>query len=255
MSQGKLHNKTAIVTGGAYGFGEGIVNKFIREGANVVIMDIDSNNGIRVQYSLPRKCAIFVRGDVSNENDWKAVRDTALLNYGRIDIVVNNAGIVNRIQSSLEVPEAMFDRLHSINVKSIYHSARVIVPVFQQQGGGGVFVNISSMGSLRPRANYAWYAATKGAVSAATKSLAAELAKDNIRLNTVCPVAGETGMTPLILEQPDTPGAWSKILSGIPLGRLATPADVANATAFLASDEASFITGVELPVDGGRSLN
>ncbi|RAL03911.1 NAD(P)-binding protein [Aspergillus ibericus CBS 121593] len=250
MSHGNLQNETAIVTGGAYGFGEGIVNKFIREGANVIIMDIDSDNGIRVQSNQPTRSAVFVRGDVSNENDWKAVRDTTLKTYGRIDIVVNNAEI-----SSLNVPEDMFDRLHSVNVKNIYHSARVIVPVMQQQGGGGVFVNIYSMGSLRPRPNFAWYAATKGAVSAATKCLAAELAKDNIRLNTVCPVAGETGMTPLILGNPDTHEARGSILSGIPLGRFATPADVANATAFLASDEASFVTRVELPVDGGRALN
>ncbi|PWY81026.1 3-ketoacyl-reductase [Aspergillus eucalypticola CBS 122712] len=253
MGQGRLQNKTAIVTGGGSGFGEGIVHKFILEGANVIIVDINPLGGLLVQSNEPPGRAIFLQGDVSSESDWKMVREVALEKFGKIDIVVNNAGIVHTVQPSLETSEDMLDRMYKVNVKSIYHSAKTIAPNFQAQGGG-VFVNISSMSSIRPRPKYAWYSATKGGVSAATKSLAAEFAKDNIRLNTVCPVAGETGMMPLILGGQDTPENRSNILSSIPLGRFATPEDVANATTFLASDEASFITGVELPVDGGRSL-
>ncbi|GLA24176.1 dehydrogenase reductase SDR member 4 [Aspergillus niger] len=253
MGQGRLQDKIAIVTGGGFGFGEGIVHKFILEGANVVIVDLDQENGKRVQCALPAGRAVFVQGDVSSDSDWEKVREVALENFKKIDIVINNAGIVHAVQPSLETSETMLDRMYKVNVKSIYHSAKTIAPLFQAQGGG-VFVNISSMSSIRPRPKYAWYSATKGAVSAATKSLAAEFAKDHIRLNTVCPVAGETGMMPLILGGEDTPENRSIVLSTIPMGRFATPADVANATAFLASDEASFITGVELPVDGGRSL-
>ncbi|OGE50838.1 hypothetical protein PENARI_c015G01047 [Penicillium arizonense] len=245
---GRLNGKVAIVTGGALGFGEGIVIKFVQEGALVVIVDLHKENGERVLASQPRGTAIFVQGDVSSEQDWEKVRDTTLSRFGKIDIVVNNAGIVNSAISSLELTEKEFDRLCRVNIKSLYFSARVIAPCIQKQSTGGAFINISSMSALRPRPNLVWYAATKGAASAATKGLAAELAQDNIRCNAICPVAGETAMIPLVLGKPDTPENRAKILSGIPLGRFATPADIANAACFLASDEANFITGVELPI-------
>jgi 3-oxoacyl-[acyl-carrier protein] reductase len=179
---GRLNGKVAIVTGGALGFGEGIVIKFVQEGALVVIVDLHKENGERVLASQPRGTAIFVQGDVSSEQDWEKVRDTTLSRFGKIDIVVNNAGIVNsaivcmaynlhRIlltheQSSLELTEKEFDRLCRVNIKSLYFSARVIAPCIQKQGTGGAFINISSMSALRPRPNLVWYAATKGAASA-----------------------------------------------------------------------------------------
>ncbi|BCS01326.1 uncharacterized protein AKAW2_51667S [Aspergillus luchuensis] len=165
MGQGRLRNKAAIVTGGGSGFGEGIVHKFILEGANVIIVDINRLEGLRVQNNEPPGRAIFVKGDVSSEPDWKMVREVALEKFGKIDIVVNNAGIVHEVQPSLETSEDMLDRMYKVNVKSIYHSAKTIAPYFQAQGGG-VFVNISSMSSIRPRPKYAWYSATKGGVRA-----------------------------------------------------------------------------------------
>jgi len=255
MSSRRLSGKVAIVTGAGFGFGAGITEKFTEEGAKVVLVDVNAINGEKIAAAQPEGSAIFVQGDVSSEAVWKKTCDAAISKFGRIDIVVNNAGIVNKAISSLELPEEEFDRLSRVNIKSIYQSARTIAPFLQKQGQGGVFINISSMSALRPRPNLVWYAASKGAVSAATKGLAAELAKDNIRCNAICPVAGETAMIPLVLGKPDTPENRKQILSGIPLGRFATPRDIANATCFLASDEAEFITGIELPVDGGRSLN
>ncbi|OJI98066.1 hypothetical protein ASPVEDRAFT_49891 [Aspergillus versicolor CBS 583.65] len=251
----KLTNKVAIVTGGATGFGAAIVAKLTQEGALVVLVDIHQENGEKVAAAQRPGSTIFIKGDVTSEQDWEQVLSTALDNFHRIDIVVNNAGVVNKAISSLSLAEEEFDRLVKINLKSLYFSAKILGPAMQRQGSGGSFVNLSSMSALRPRPNLVWYAASKGAVSAATKGLAAELAKDNIRFNAVCPVAGETAMIPLVLGKPDTPENRAQLLSGIPLGRFATPEDVANAVCFLASDEAAFITGVELPVDGGRGLN
>ncbi|KAI1081667.1 oxidoreductase [Whalleya microplaca] len=273
---GKLEGKIAIVTGAGLGFGEGITQKFTAEGAKVVLVDINVQNGgielifspffqygllgyiygniKRVAAAQPEETAVFISADVSIEAEWLKVVDAALSSFGRIDIVVNNAGVVNKATPSIELPEQELDRLLRINTKSLYHSAKAVVPIFREQGNGGVFVNISSISAPRPRPNHVWYAASKAAASAATKGLAAELAGDNIRCNAICPVVGETSMIPLVLGKPDTPEQRKGLLSGIPLGRFATPADVANAAAFLASDEASFITGIELPVDGGRSL-
>ncbi|KAK4907661.1 hypothetical protein LTR28_000431 [Elasticomyces elasticus] len=175
----------------------------------------------------------------------------AISEWGRLDIVVNNAGVVNKSTPSIEIAEEEYDRIMRINVKSVYHSSRAVVPQFRKQGGG-VFVNISSISAPRPRPKLVWYAGSKGAI---TKGLAAELAPDKIRVNAILPVAADTAMVPLVLGKEDTPENRLVVTKGIPLGRWATPRDIANAAAFLASDEAEFITGVCLPVDGGRSLN
>ncbi|KFZ06572.1 hypothetical protein V501_07278 [Pseudogymnoascus sp. VKM F-4519 (FW-2642)] len=216
MSSQRLSGKVAIVTGAGFGFGAGITEKFVAEGAKVVLVDINAANGESVAAAQPQGSAVFLQGDVTSEADWRKALDLATRSFGRLDVVVNNAGIVNKAIVRISPPQKC---------------------------------------ALRPRPNLVWYAASKGAASAATKGLAAELAKDNIRCNAICPVAGETAMIPLFLGKPDTPENRKQILSGIPLGRFATPADIANAAAFLASDEAAFITGIELPVDGGRSLN
>ncbi|OBT54684.1 hypothetical protein VE04_07726 [Pseudogymnoascus sp. 24MN13] len=250
MSSQRLSGKVAIITGAGFGFGAGITEKFVAEGAKVVVADLDDAKGESVAAAQPQGSAVFIQGDVTSEADWRKALDLAISSFGRLDVVVNNAGIVNKA-----IVQEEFDRIFRVNIKGLYQSARVISPFLQKQGQGGVFVNISSISALRPRPNLVWYAASKGAASAATKGLAAELAKDNIRCNAICPVAGETAMVPLFLGKPDTPENRKQILSGIPLGRFATPADIANAAAFLASDEAAFITGIELPVDGGRSLN
>ncbi|KAI9870994.1 MAG: Dehydrogenase reductase SDR member 4, partial [Pleopsidium flavum] len=226
---GRLQGKVAIVTGGGSGFGAGIVKKFTSEGAKVLVLDINEIDAQKVASASPKSSAIPLRGDVSSESDWKTALNTVTSEFGGLDVVVNNAGVVHKAQSSIEVSEEDYDRMFNINVKQLYWSTRVVIPYFRENGRAGLFINLSSTSAPRPRPNLVWYAASKGAVSNATKGLAIEWAKDNIRFNAICPVAGETNMVPLFLGQPDTPEAPS----------------------FLASDEATFLTGVCLEVDGG----
>jgi 3-oxoacyl-[acyl-carrier protein] reductase len=249
----RLAGKVAIVTGGGSGFGAGIVRKFVDEGALVGILDVDADGGRKVVAEVAEDgAARFIRCDVSRREDVaKAVRGT-LEAYGRIDVYVNNAGVTHRNQPVLQVEEAWFDRIFAVNVKAIFLSALEMIPIFRRQGGG-VIINIASTGGIRPRPGLAVYNSSKGAAIAMTKALAIELAPDNIRVNAINPVAGET---PLLREfmGGDTPELREKFRSTVPLGRLSTPRDIANAAAFLASDEAALITGVALEVDGGRCI-
>jgi 3-oxoacyl-[acyl-carrier protein] reductase len=153
----------------------------------------------------------------------------------------------------LEVDEATFDRIFAVNVKSIYLSARHVVPLFRQHGGG-VIVNIASTAGVRPRPGLTWYNGSKGAVIILTRSMAVELAPDKIRVNAINPVMGATGMLPQFLGGVDTPERRAKFLATIPLGRLSTPRDIANAALFLASPDSDMITGVCMEVDGGRCI-
>ncbi|KAK5679469.1 hypothetical protein LTS10_008287 [Elasticomyces elasticus] len=254
--KGRLEGKTAVITGAGMGLGEGIARKFVDEGANVVLFEISEEHGQKVADSLPKEKAVFFKGDVTDLSSWQDVLKTSLDKFGSLDIVVNNAGVVHRSGPSHEVPRSEYDRIMSINVSPLYLSAQVIAPHFTKQKHG-VFVNISSISAPRPRPNLVWYAGSKGAVSAITKGLAAEFAKDNVRCNAICPVVAATGMIENVLSVSggDSPEGRALLTKGIPLGRFATPSDIANAACFLASDEASFITGIELPVDGGRALN
>ncbi|KAK3109668.1 hypothetical protein LTR53_016821, partial [Teratosphaeriaceae sp. CCFEE 6253] len=211
-------------------------------------------HGQKVADSLPTEKAIFHKGDVTNLEHWEGALESSLEKFGGLDIVVNNAGVVHRSGPSPSVPQSEYDRIMAINVSPLYHSAKAIHPHFAQQHHG-VFVNISSISAPRPRPNLVWYAGSKGAVSAITKGLAAEFAADGVRCNAICPVVAETGMVANVLGGTDSAEGRAMLTKGIPLGRFATPRDIANAAAFLASEEASFITGVELPVDGGRALN
>ena len=172
---------------------------------------------------------------------------------GRIDILVNNAGTTHRNQPVLDVDEETFDRVFRVNVKSIYLFAREVVPVMRD-AGGGVILNIGSTAGLRPRPGLSWYNATKGAVNVMSKSLALDFAPWKIRVNAICPVMGATGLLTEFMGVPDTPENRAKFVSTIPLGRMSRAEDIANAALYLASDEAEFITGVELPVDGGRTV-
>ena len=250
----KLRNKIAVVTGAASGFGEGIAKRFAAEGAKILVADINAEGAARVARDIGGgHKAIPVTVDVSSGSQVEAMISAALNNFNGLDILVNNAGVTHKNGPMLEVDEATFDHIYAVNVKSIYLSALHAVPVFRKQKHG-VIVNITSTAGLRPRPGLTWYNGSKGAAITLTKSMAVELAPDNIRVNGISPVMGVTGLIGKFLPGEDTAENRAKVIAGIPLGRLSRPEDVANACLFLASDEASFITGVCLEVDGGRSI-
>ncbi|MBF6618393.1 MAG: SDR family oxidoreductase [Candidimonas sp.] len=249
---GQLQGKTAIVTGAGSGFGEGIARLYVKEGARVLIADINEAAGQRVAADIGSG-ATAMKADVANAQDVRALVQACKDSYGAVDIVVNNAAITHKNQPMLDVDEDMFDRLFQVNVKSIYHMAQAVIPIMREQGQG-VIINIGSTAGMRPRPGLSWYNATKGAVNILSKSMAVELGPENIRVNAICPVMGVTGMFELFMGLPDTPENRAKFVSTIPLGRFSTPEDVAGAALYLASDAARFITGIELPVDGGRTV-
>ncbi len=250
----RLKGKVAIVTGGGSGFGEGIAKRFVEEGCKVVVNDINAEGGERVASQIKSSGgeAAFAKGDVSQDADWAAVLKFTLDTFGGLDIVVNNAGTTHRNQPMLEVTEKDFDRVFAVNVKSIFHSTRNIVPYFRKKGGG-VFITIASTAGIRPRPGLVWYNGSKGAAITTSRSMAVELAPDKIRVNVVNPVAGETPLLAKFMGS-DTPEIRAKFVSTIPLGRFSQPRDVANACLYLASDEAEFITGACIEVDGGRCV-
>jgi len=252
----RLTGKVAIVTGGGSGFGEGIAGRFSAEGAKVAVIDIDATGGERVAAEINARCgggtALFLGGDVSRNADVEAMVRRTVERFGHLDILVNNAGVSHRNISMLEIDEAMVDRILAVNVKAIWLAALHVVPEFRKRGGG-VIINTASTAGLRPRPGLTVYNASKGAAITMTKSMAVEFASDNIRVNALCPVAGETALLPTFMGG-DTPELRAKFRASIPLGRLATARDIANAALYLASDEADFITGVALEVDGGRCV-
>lgn len=249
---GQLEDKVAIITGAGSGFGEGIAKLYAKEGAKVVIADINKLAADRVAGEIG-SVALALKIDVSKQSDVNALVKACQSEFGAVDIVVNNAAITHKNQPMLDVDEAMFERLFDVNVKSIYYMAQAVVPVMRAQGKG-VILNIGSTAGIRPRPGLSWYNATKGAVNVLSKSMAVELGPENIRVNAICPVMGITGMFELFMGMPDTPENRAKFVSTIPLGRFCRPSDVAAAAVFLASDAAEFITGVEFPVDGGRTI-
>jgi 3-oxoacyl-[acyl-carrier protein] reductase len=248
----KLAGKVAIVTGAASGFGRAIAERFALEGASVVAADINGQ-GVREFAGGFGDKIIPVQGDVSQKDDIDTMVRTATEAFGAVDIVVNNAGITHRNRPMLEVSEVEFERIFAVNVKSIYLSTIAAVPKMEKRGGGSI-INIASTAGIRPRPGLTWYNGSKGAVITLTKSMAAELAPKNIRVNAINPVMGETGMLTQFMGSPDTPENRAKFLAGIPLGRLSRPHDIANAAVFLADPASSFITGVALEVDGGRCI-
>jgi len=247
----RLHGKVALITGGASGFGAETARRFAQEGAAVVILDLNGDGAIQVANEIGN--AKGLKGDVTVRTDIDEAVRLATGAFGRLDIVVNNAGWTHRNKPVLEVTEQEFDRIYAINVKSIFHMVHAVVPLMSRQGGGSV-INIGSTAGIRPRPGLTWYNASKGAVNLSSKSLALELAPLKIKVNCVAPVMGETGLLEAFMGVPDTPENRAKFISTIPLGRLARPADVANACVYLASDDAEFLTGVILTVDGGRTV-
>ena len=243
----RLKGKTAIVTGAGSGFGAGIARRFAEEGAQVVVNDINPA-GEKVAKEIGAR---FVRGDVTRGEDWaKLVREAG----AGLDIVVNNAGWTHRNKPYVEVTEAEFDKVYAINVKSVYLSALHAVPVLRKRGGG-CFVNIASTAGVRPRPGLTVYNSSKGAVIIMSKSMAAEFGPDKIRVNCVNPVfSPDTSLSADFAGGSLTEEAKKRFLATIPLGRFSTPQDIANACVYLASDEASMVSGACIEVDGARCV-
>jgi 3-oxoacyl-[acyl-carrier protein] reductase len=248
----RLEGKIAIVTGAGSGFGEATARRFAAEGACVVVADLRADAANRVAGEIGN-AAIAVTADVGSAADVTKVISETVRCFGPPNILVNNAGTTHKNQPLLETDEASFDRVFHVNVKSIYHFVQATVPLMRD-AGGGVILNVGSTAGIRPRPGLTWYNASKGAVNLMSRSLAVELAPWRIRVNALCPVAGDTPLLAALMGVPDTPDARAKFIASVPLGRLCLPSDVAAAALYLASNEAEFITGVEFPVDGGRTI-
>jgi len=244
----RLTGKVAVVTGAGSGFGEGIAVRFAEEGAKVVVADIDGDAAARVANTIG---GMAVRADVTCSEDVAAMIAAAAENYGGLDVLVNNAGVPQRAQPADQVDEALFDRIFAVNVKGLYFGVVHALPALRQRGGGCI-INTGSTAAVRPRPGLAWYSASKGAVVTATKALALELAPFGIRVNAINPVAGDTPMLKEFMG--DGEAARQQFVASIPLGRLSTPRDIANAALYLASDEASLVTGLCMEIDGGRCV-
>ena len=252
----RVQDKSIIVTGAGQGIGKGIAQRLAAEGAKVIVNDIDTALGEAVvqEFVNAGGTASFVAADVTNSAQVKALVDAAVQRYGRLDVMVNNAGWTHRNRPALEVSEDEFDKCYAVNVKSVYLATVHATPVFRAQGGG-CFINIASTAGVRPRPGLTWYNGSKGAVITTSKSLAAELGPDNIRVNCINPVFNpETGLSAEFAGGPLTDERMAKFRATIPLGRFSTALDVANAALYLASDEAAFISGVCIEVDGGRCV-
>ncbi|MHB0953458.1 MAG: SDR family oxidoreductase [Allorhizobium sp.] len=252
VERGRLAGKIAIVTGAGGGFGEGIAKLFAAEGAKVGVLDLRGDAAERVAGEIGPD-ALALTADVTSRSQMEVAVQKVVDTFGTPNVFVNNAGWTHRNKPMLDVTEEEFDRVYAINVKSIYHIANIIVPLMRGIGGGSI-VNIGSVAGIRPRPGLTWYNSTKGAVNILSQSMAVELAPDKIRVNAICPVMGETGLLEAFMGVPDTPENRARFVATIPLGRMSRPDDIARATLYLASDDAEFITGVLLPVDGGRTV-
>lgn len=252
MAGKQLEGKVAIVTGSGSGFGEGVAKTYAQEGAKVIVADINLAAAERVAREIGDS-ARAVQVDITKAADVQGMVTKTLEAFKRLDIIVNNAGTTHKNQPMLDVDEKTFDRVFEVNVKSIFLITKAVVPVMRKQGGG-VILNVGSTAGIRPRPGLTWYNASKGAVNLLSRSMAIELAPDKIRVNAICPVMGVTGLFEAFMGLPDTPENRAKFVSTIPLGRFCQPSDVAAVATFLASDAAEFLTGVEFPVDGGRTI-
>jgi len=248
----RLAGKIAIVTGAASGFGRAIAEAFVAEGAMVAVADLNRDGAQAVAATLG-KAAIAVGCDVTQRADVARMIGETVAAFGGLDILVNNAGYTHKNQSLMTVSEAEFDRIYAVNVKAIYLATLAAVPEMEKRGGG-VIINTASTAGVRPRPGLTWYNGSKGAAIVLTKSMAAELAPQRIRVNAINPVIGETGMLEQFMGLPDTPENRAKFVSTIPLGRMSRPSDIANAAVFFADPASEFITGVAMEVDGGRCV-
>ncbi|MDQ7069263.1 MAG: SDR family oxidoreductase [Rhodobacterales bacterium] len=247
----RMQGKTAIVTGGASGFGAGIARKFAGEGARVLVVDINAAGAKAMAAELGGD-ALSYGANVADGAEISALAEFTLREMGHLDVLVNNAGVTHMPSLMEDVSEADFDRVLAVNCKSVYLLARAFVPHMKERGTGAI-LNVASTAGVSPRPKLNWYNASKGWMITATKAMAVELAPDGVRVNALNPVAGETPLLKTFMGE-DTPEMRAKFLSTIPIGRFSTPEDMGNAAAFLCSDEASMITGVCMEVDGGRCI-
>ncbi len=245
----RLQKTIAIVTGGASGMGEAIAETYAREGAHVAVVDVDGDAAKKVARRIGNT-AIAIRCDVTRRSDIDAAVAETLSAFGGLNLLVNNAGVAHLNKPVLDIDEKEFDRVFAVNVKGLFMFTQAVVPLMK--GKGGVIINIGSTAGVRPRPGLSAYNATKGAVHNLTKTLAVELAPDKIRVCAIAPVATDTPLLPTFLGP--APGMREKFIATVPLGRLAAPQDIADAALFLASDEARFLTGNIMEVDGGRCV-
>jgi 3-oxoacyl-[acyl-carrier protein] reductase len=248
----RLAGKSIVITGAGSGFGAAMAKRMVKEGAQVLVADLNGGAAETVAREIGNAAVPF-QVDVTDRARHQEMIDAAIKHFGDLDCVINNAGYTHRNQPLLDVDEATFDRVYDVNVKSIYYSCHSVVPHFRKRGGG-IMINIGSTAGIRPRPGLTWYNGSKAAVNLLTKSLAVELAPDKIRVNAICPVMGPTGMLEQFMGVPDTPENRARFIATIPLGRLSDAEDIASAAVYLVSDEAQFLTGVCLPVDGGRTI-
>ena len=248
---GRLADKTAVITGAASGFGAGIARRFVEEGARVLIADINESGARDIAASLG-EAADYCRADVTQAGDVAAMSQAALSMSEKVDILVNNAGVTHFPAALESIPEDEFDRVVNVNMRAVYLTSRTFVPLMKAQGGG-VILNIASTAGISPRPGLSWYNASKGWLNTATRSMAVELASDNIRVVALNPVAGETPLLATFMGG-DTPENRERFLSTIPVGRFSTPEDLGNAAAWVCSDEAGMVTGSTIEVDGGRTI-
>lgn len=246
----RLNGKTALVTGGASGFGRGIAERFAAEGARVAVLDLNGEGAREVADAVG---GVAITADVSEGDQVARAFGEAVEALGRVDILINNAGWSHRNQPMCDVDFATYRKVFAINVDSIFHFTQAAVPHWRE-AGTGTMVNIGSTAGISPRAGLTWYNASKGAVNTMTRSLAVELAPEGIRVNGVAPVMGETALLETFMGQPDTPENRKRFLATIPLGRFSTADDIAGAALYLASDDAALVTGAILEVDGGRTI-
>ncbi|KAJ5494922.1 4-formylbenzenesulfonate dehydrogenase TsaC1/TsaC2 [Penicillium diatomitis] len=247
----RLQGKVAIVTGAASGFGAAIARRYLEEGARVLGADI---NWPSQEAPSENPNYVTLNMNVASKQDWETAIHTASDKFGRLDIVVNNAGTSYRNKPTAEVTEAEWERVFDVNVKSIYYAAQLVMPVLIQQGQGGSMINISSTGATRPRPGLVWYNSSKAAVTNATKGLAAEYGPHNIRVNSVAPLLSGTGLFSMFTGMEDTPENRQKFIGNVPLGRLTEADDIANMCVYLGSDEGRFINGTEMVIDGGKCI-